>query len=147
MSGDVSSIEAAARITSKLADIEKSYHEAGGSSNISMGEIRSQFVEVLPFHSKNWYRHWSNFAIRLVRLDKDAGRPVFRNILPVPTSTPRSNEDKIFIFNVSENPTFPPDLSRPVTPVGGQNPGSHSSTNVASPDLSVLTKRRQSNSS
>ncbi|KAH9807010.1 hypothetical protein DFH28DRAFT_1156344 [Melampsora americana] len=144
MSGDVGNIEAAARITSRLADIEKAYHEAGGSSNISMGEIRSQFTEVLPFNSKNWYRHWSNFAIRLVRLDKEAGRPIFRNVLPIPTSTPRSNEDKLYIFNVSENPSYPPDLSRPVTPVSGVPVVENQPTsNTLSSDHGVLSNEQR----
>ncbi|KAH9807179.1 hypothetical protein DFH28DRAFT_939212 [Melampsora americana] len=143
-SSDASNIEAAARISSRLAEIERSYQEAGGSTNISMGEIRAQFVEVLPFHSKNWYRHWSNFAIRLVKLDKDAGRPIFRNILPIPTTTPRSNEDKIFIFNVSKNPIYPPDLSRPVSPIIGVQNSGVPATSVISPiDLSVLSSEER----
>ncbi|KAH9820105.1 hypothetical protein DFH28DRAFT_924613 [Melampsora americana] len=143
-SSDVSNIEAAARITSRLAEIERSYQEAGGSTNISMVEIRSQFAEVLPFHSKNWYRHWSNFAIRLLKLDKEAGRPIFKNILPVPTTTPRSNEDKIFIFNVSENPIYPPDLSRPVSPVlGGQNSGVLATPAIPSIDISALSNEEK----
>ncbi|KAH9810018.1 hypothetical protein DFH28DRAFT_1185665 [Melampsora americana] len=135
MSGDVGNIEAAARITSRLADIEKAYHEAGGSFNISMGEIRSQFTEVLPFNSKNWYRHWSNFAIRLVRLDKEAGRPIFRNVLPIPTSTPRSNEDKLYIFNTCQ------DLLPPVSgvPVVENQPTS----NTLSSDHGVLSNEQR----
>ncbi|KAH9817544.1 hypothetical protein DFH28DRAFT_1124202 [Melampsora americana] len=144
MSGDLSNIEAAARITLKLVNIEKSYHEAGGSSNISMVDIRSQFTEVLPFHSKNWYRHWLNFAIRLVRLDKDVGRPVFKNVLPVPTSTPCSDEDKLFIFNVSENPSHPPCLSRPVSPIsGGCASGMQLTSNMLPLDSSVPTSEER----
>ncbi|KAH9813136.1 hypothetical protein DFH28DRAFT_1109182 [Melampsora americana] len=143
-SSDASNIEAAARISSRLAEIERSYQEAGGSTNISMVEIRAQFVEVLLFHSKNWYRHWSNFAIRLVKLDKEAGRPIFKNILSIPTTTPRSNEDKIFIFNVSENPNYSPDLSRPVSPIIGVQNSGVPATSVISPiDLSVLSSEEK----
>ncbi|EGF96944.1 uncharacterized protein MELLADRAFT_91363 [Melampsora larici-populina 98AG31] len=147
MSGDASSssasYDAAARVIARLVEIEKSYKEAGGSSTISMEEIRAQFVEVIPFHSKNWYRHWSNFAIKLVKHDKDAGHPVFKNHLPMPTTTPRSNNDRVYIFNPSDNPEYPPDLSRPMSPSGEVPTGISTSTNNNQVEPTVLTDKEK----
>ncbi|KAH9807206.1 hypothetical protein DFH28DRAFT_939112 [Melampsora americana] len=117
MSDNGVNYEAAAEITRKLAEIEKSYQDAGGSSNVSMQSIRNSFAEVIPYNSKNWYRHWSNFAVKLLKLDRDAHRPLFRNQNPIPTSTPRSDDDPLYIFNPLENTVYPPDLSRAPSPV------------------------------
>ncbi|KAH9811617.1 hypothetical protein DFH28DRAFT_1223856 [Melampsora americana] len=110
MSEHGANYEAAAEVTRKLAEIERSYQEAGGSNNVSMQSIRSSFAEVIPFNSRNWYRHWSNFAIRLLKLDRDAHQPLFKNQLPVPLSCPRSENDPVYIFNPTENTIYPPDL-------------------------------------
>ncbi|KAH9809701.1 hypothetical protein DFH28DRAFT_933611 [Melampsora americana] len=95
MSEHGANYEAAAEVTRKLAEIERSYQDAGGSLKYQSG-IRSQ---------------------KLLKLDRDAHRPLFKNQLPVPVSCPRSESDPVYIFNPSENTIYPPDLSRDPTPI------------------------------
>ncbi|KAH9820535.1 hypothetical protein DFH28DRAFT_1194209 [Melampsora americana] len=104
-------------VTRKLAEFERSYQDAGGSLHVSMLLIRKSFAEVIPFNSRNWYCHWSNFAIRSLKLDRDAHIPLFKNQLPVPVLCPRSESDPVYIFAPSKNTIYPPDLSRAPTPV------------------------------
>ncbi|KAH9807262.1 hypothetical protein DFH28DRAFT_1139659 [Melampsora americana] len=80
--------------------------------------------------------HWSEFAYNLVRKDGLARRPTYANEGPRPTSTPRSNSDKIYIFAPSTNPEYPLDLSRQPTPAPGvSNSGIQPQDNPDQPNL------------
>ncbi|KAH9820576.1 hypothetical protein DFH28DRAFT_1194301 [Melampsora americana] len=116
MSSDGDLYNEAVVVSTKLDELRESYLSTDGSNNTSILNLRKKFSKIIPFHSRNWYRHWSEFAFDLVRKDVLAKRPVFANEGPRPTSTPRSNNDRLYIFNPSNNPEYPPDLSRPPTP-------------------------------
>ncbi|KAH9818421.1 hypothetical protein DFH28DRAFT_925901 [Melampsora americana] len=116
MSSDGGGYQEAADITSKIEELRDSYISSDGSNNTSMLELRNKFAKILPFNSKNWYRHWSEFAYELVKVDNAAKRPVYSNQGERPTTTPRSAEDRLYVFAPPTNPVYPPDLSRHTSP-------------------------------
>ncbi|KAH9808129.1 hypothetical protein DFH28DRAFT_931260 [Melampsora americana] len=103
---------AAKDINNGLSALTAAYISAEGSKNKSMGWVRSEYSKIVPYNSPNWYHQWSRFASSLIKLDANANRPIFQNDGPVPTRPVLSEEDPVYIFDLSSNPVFPPDLPR-----------------------------------
>ncbi|KAH9813997.1 hypothetical protein DFH28DRAFT_929541 [Melampsora americana] len=101
---------AAKDVANKLETVTAEYISADGSNGRTLAEVRSQFSEIVPYDKPNWYRQWSKFATGLINLDKDNGRPVHQNDGPVPTGPVLSDNDPVFVFDLSSNPTFPDDI-------------------------------------
>ncbi|KAH9817479.1 hypothetical protein DFH28DRAFT_1124125 [Melampsora americana] len=123
MSSDGDAYNEAVMVAAKLDELRDAYFSNDGSNNTSIYELRKQFSKIIPYSSRNWYRHWSEFAFDIVRKDGLAKRPIFSNEGGRPSSTPRSDNDRMYIFNPSSNPDYPPDLSRPPSPSGAAQTG------------------------
>ncbi|KAH9823816.1 hypothetical protein DFH28DRAFT_921342 [Melampsora americana] len=116
MSSDGGNYNEAVEVSTKLDELRDLYISNDGSNNMSIFDLRARFAKILPYSSRNWYRHWSEFAYELIRKDGLAKRPVFSNSGARPTLTPRSDSDRMYIFAPPTNPEYPPDLSRPASP-------------------------------
>ncbi|KAH9813924.1 hypothetical protein DFH28DRAFT_929476 [Melampsora americana] len=101
---------AAKDVAEKLESVTAEYISVDGSNGRTLAEVRSQFSEIVPYDKPNWYRQWSKFATNLINLDKDNGRPVHENAGPTPTGPVVSDDDPVFVFDPSTNPTFPDDI-------------------------------------
>ncbi|KAH9821341.1 hypothetical protein DFH28DRAFT_923745 [Melampsora americana] len=89
MSSDGGNYNEAVTVLTKLDELRDLYILNNGSNNMSIFNLRARFARILPYSSRNWYRHWSEFAYKLIRKDGLAKRPVYSNSGARPCSTPR----------------------------------------------------------
>ncbi|KAH9807391.1 hypothetical protein DFH28DRAFT_938719 [Melampsora americana] len=90
-------------IADKLENLTKIYEEGDGSNGKSMAEI-------VPYNKPNWYRNWSKFASDLIKLDKEHDQPFHKNDCPTPLKPVKSDDDPVYVFDISSNPTYPEDV-------------------------------------
>ncbi|KAH9812238.1 hypothetical protein DFH28DRAFT_931090 [Melampsora americana] len=102
--------EEAKVIADKLESLTKLYEDGDGSNSKSMVEVRSLYSQIVPYDKPNWYRNWSKFASNLIRSDKEHDRPIYKNDCPTPSRPVVSDDNPVYVFDVSANPTYPEDV-------------------------------------
>ncbi|KAH9807173.1 hypothetical protein DFH28DRAFT_939243 [Melampsora americana] len=136
--------EAARLVTEKLESLKAEYEAADGSNGKTMHWVRSRYSEIVPYSSKNWFKQWSKYATDLISLDKAKNRPIFVNEGPVPTVPLTSNEDQVYVFDLSNNPVFPADVPRSRHSSHGSNRRRSQSRNVDN-EIRILTQEEIDN--